>query len=189
MRIIAGRGRGTQLFAPKGMDTRPTQDKVKESLFNMIQFDVPQARVLDLFAGSGALALESLSRGAESAVLVDKSREALDCIRRNIQKLRMDDETTVLACDWTQALVKCQIQGLQFDLVFLDPPYRMTELAEISNKLLEMNLLAQDALLVIEHRTDTQPQMNDCFSLERERTYGDTQIHFYRLNMEEAHEI
>ena len=86
MRIIAGRARGTQLLAPKGMDTRPTQDKVKESLFSMIQWDVPDACVLDLFAGSGALALESLSRGAQEAVLVDKSREALDCIRKNIAK-------------------------------------------------------------------------------------------------------
>lgn len=180
MRIIAGRARGTQLLAPKGMDTRPTQDKVKESLFSMIQFDVPQANVLDLFAGSGALALESLSRGAESAVVVDKSREALECIRKNVAKMRVEDAVTILAMDWSQALLKCKQSGCLFDLVFLDPPYRMTELGEICRRLMELNLLAADVMLVLEHRTGIELQMPEGFVLEKERTYGETQIHFYR---------
>ncbi len=180
MRIIAGRARGTQLLAPKGMDTRPTQDKVKESLFSMIQLDVPEAAVLDLFAGSGALALESLSRGATSAVLVDKSREALDCIRKNIQKMRLEEQAEVLACDWQQALSKCSQTGRRFDLVFLDPPYRMTALGDMCARMQEMNLLSPGAMLVLEHRTGLLPQMPEGFALEKERTYGDTQIHFYR---------
>lgn len=187
MRIIAGRARGTQLLAPKGMDTRPTQDKVKESLFSMIQWDLPDAAVLDLFAGSGALALESLSRGAASAVLVDKSREALDCIRKNIEKLRMQEQATLLSCDWEQALLQSSRSGKRFDLVFLDPPYRMTGLGEICAKLLELHLLSPGAMLVLEHRTGFVPEMLPCFSLEKERTYGETQIHFYRLE-EEPHE-
>ncbi len=181
MRIIAGMARGTQLAAPKGMDTRPTQDKVKESLFSMIQLDVPDARVLDLFAGSGALALESLSRGAAEAVLVDRSREALDCIRKNIAKMRVEERATVLPCDWESALVKCRQTGKQFDLVFLDPPYRMTELGEMCRRMQEMELLLPEAMMVLEHRAGMQPEMPEAFSLEKERTYGDTQIHFYRF--------
>lgn len=186
MRIIAGRARGTQLLAPKGMDTRPTQDKVKESLFSMIQLDVPDAQVLDLFAGSGALALESLSRGAQSAVVVDKSREALDCIRKNIAKMRVEEQVTVLPLDWTQALLKCRQSGRRFDLVFLDPPYRMTELGEMCQKMLELDLLLPQAMLVLEHRTGVELHMPDVFTLEKERAYGETQIHFYRL--EDEHE-
>lgn len=187
MRIIAGRARGTQLVAPKGMDTRPTQDKVKESLFSMIQLDIPDAQVLDLFAGSGALALESLSRGAETAVVVDKSREALDCIRKNITKMRVEEQVTILPMDWSQALLKCKQLGKRFDLVFLDPPYRMTELGEMCQQMLEMGLLLPEAMLVLEHRTGVELHMPAPFVLEKERTYGETQIHFYRLE-EEAHE-
>ena len=187
MRIIAGKARGTQLLAPKGMDTRPTQDKVKESLFSMIQLDVPDANVLDLFAGSGALALESLSRGAASATIVDKSREALDCIRKNIAKLRMEQVTGVLPCDWEQALIKLSSMGKTFDLVFLDPPYRMTDLGSICRRMHELGLLAANAMLVLEHRTGVELHMPSPFALEKERTYGETQIHFYRLE-EEAHE-
>ncbi len=181
MRIIAGKARGTQLLAPKGMDTRPTQDKVKESLFSIIQWDVPDASVLDLFAGSGALALESISRGAASAVLVDKSREALDCIRKNIAKLRVEQETTLLACDWEQALVKCSTTGKTFNLVFLDPPYRMTDLGSICQRMLDLQLLQSGALLVLEHRTGVETNVPAALTLEKERTYGETQIHFYRL--------
>lgn len=187
MRIIAGMARGTQLAAPKGMDTRPTQDKVKESLFSMIQLDVPDANVLDLFAGSGALALESLSRGAADAVLVDRNREALDCIRKNIAKMRVEDRTTVYPCDWESALLKCRQTGRQFDLVFLDPPYKMTELGEMCCKLQEMQLLLPGAMMVLEHRTGVQLEMPPAFVLEKERTYGDTQIHFYRFE-EAQHE-
>ena len=97
MRIIAGQCGGAQLYAPRGMDTRPTQDKVKESLFSIIQAYVPGARVLDLFAGSGALALEALSRGADFAALADRDREAVSCIRRNGEKLRFMDAMRIYA--------------------------------------------------------------------------------------------
>lgn len=187
MRIIAGKARGTQLLAPKGMDTRPTQDKVKESLFSMIQWDIPDADVLDLFAGSGALALESISRGAASAVVVDKSREALDCIRKNIAKMRVEEQVSLLACDWEQALLQLSRSGRTFDLVFLDPPYRMTDLPAMCSKMQQLGLLATDAMMVLEHRTGIEMNMPPAFALEKERTYGDTQIHFYRLEAE-SHE-
>ena len=180
MHIIAGQRRGAQLFAPKGMDTRPTQAKVKESLFNIIQFYVPDARVLDLFAGSGNLALEAISRGAASAVMVDMDREAISCIRRNVEKLRFEDVTTVFKCDWHQAVAQMKSGGLgSFDLVFLDPPYRMTELGDMCAALADANLLAEDAMLVLEHKTGACPPLDERFELFKERVYADTEIHFY----------
>lgn len=180
MHIIAGQRRGAQLFAPKGMDTRPTQAKVKESLFNIIQFYVPDARVLDLFAGSGNLALEAISRGAASAVMVDVDREAAACIRRNVEKLRFENETALLKCEWRQAVVQLKNGGSEpFDLVFLDPPYRMTELGEMCNALADAGLLADDCMLVLEHRTGPFLLPDERFELFKERTYADTEIHFY----------
>lgn len=180
MHIIAGERRGAQLFAPKGMDTRPTQAKVKESLFNIIQAYVPDAHVLDLFAGSGNLALEAISRGAQSAVMVDMDREAAACIRRNVDKLRYAECTQLLKCDWRQAVSQMKAANMPpFDLVFLDPPYRMLELNEMCAALADNGLLAQDAMLVLEHRTGEFGRPDERFEEWKERTYADTQIHFY----------
>ena len=180
MHIIAGERRGAQLFAPKGMDTRPTQAKVKESLFNIIQAYVPEARVLDLFAGSGNLALEALSRGAQHAVRVDMDREAAGCIRRNVDKLRYAEQTRLLKCDWRQAVAQLRAENAQpFELVFLDPPYRMTELGEMCAALADGGLLAPDAMMVLEHRTGEFDRPDSRFEEWKDRTYADTQIHFY----------
>lgn len=177
MRIIAGERRGAQLFAPRGMDTRPTQAKVKESLFSIIQAYVPEASVLDLFAGSGSLALEALSRGADTAVLVDMDREALECIKRNIAKLRFEARAAAYRCDWRQAVAK--LCGKTFDLVFLDPPYRLMELEACCHALADGGLLSRDAMMVLEHKTGVVPVLDERFELLKQRRYGDTEIHFY----------
>ncbi len=183
MHIIAGERRGAQLIAPKGMDTRPTQAKVKESLFSIIQAYVPDARVLDLFAGSGNLALEAISRGAEHAVMVDMDREAVSCIRKNVEKLRFENCTQLYKCDWRQAVAQMKASTVQpFDLVFLDPPYRMLELNEMCGALADAGLLAPDALMVLEHRTGEFGRPDERFEEWKERTYADTQIHFYLYN-------
>ena len=183
MHIIAGERRGAQLFAPKGMDTRPTQAKVKESLFNIIQAYVPDARVLDLFAGSGNLALEAISRGAQSAVMVDMDREAASCIRRNVDKLRYAECTQLFKCDWRQAVSQMRAANMPpFDLVFLDPPYRILELNEMCAALADGGLLAEESMLVLEHRTGEFGRPDERFEEWKERTYADTQIHFYLYN-------
>lgn len=185
MRIIAGSKRGTQIFAPRGQDTRPTQDRVKESLFNIIQAYVPEATVLDLFAGSGALALEAISRGAAQAVLVDMDREAGACIRRNIAKLGFENAVKLYPCEFRRALAQMMKERRRFDLVFLDPPYRMTELAEICDELANGRLLANGAMLVLEHRSGFVPALDARFTLFNQRGYGDTEIHFYLYAEEE----
>ena len=189
MRIIAGEARGRTIIAPKGQDTRPTQDHVRESLFNILMREIPGARVLDLFAGSGALALEALSRGAESAVLVDNAPEAAQCIRRNVETVRAQERARVLPCGWEEALRRLSAEGRSFTLVFLDPPYRMTDTGEQCARMAALNLLDNEALVVIEHRRDTPPVLNERFVQRDERRYGDTAIHIYQYRGgENAHE-
>ncbi len=178
MRIISGSAKGSQIFAPKGKDTRPTQDRVRESLFNILQGDVDGAIVLDLFAGSGALALEAVSRGAERAVAVEHAQEAVVCIQRNIAKLGFGDRMEVLAGDWRQALPRLRGRGLLFDLVFLDPPYAMNTQG-VCGALEEAGLLQEGALLVVEHRRGARPALAGAFSLRSTRGYGDTEISFF----------
>ncbi|MEG0741032.1 MAG: 16S rRNA (guanine(966)-N(2))-methyltransferase RsmD [Clostridia bacterium] len=186
MRIIAGSARGTPICAPCGQDTRPTQDKVKESLFSMVQTAVPDAVVLDLFAGSGALGLEAVSRGAEHAVLVEPNGKAVACIRANIAKLRFDASVTLHACGWEQALVQLKRDGLRFHLVFIDPPYRMLALYESCGALADAGLLAPEATLVLEHHAGELAAPDARFVCVKERRYGDTELHIYHYQGEES---
>ena len=185
MRIISGSARGTSLYAPKGLETRPTQDRIKESLFNILQGKCDDASVLDLFAGSGALAFESISRGGIRAVLVDCDREASQCIKRNIEKLKFQQQTQFIQCDWKKALKKLSEANQKFDLIFLDPPYRMEILSEICTLLEEMSLLNSEAIIVLEHKRGYVPTLNNSFELWNFRDYKDTQIHIYQYNKED----
>ena len=175
MRIIGGEARGRRLFAPEGDETRPTADRVREALFNIIRADVPDAVALDLFAGSGALALEAISRGAKRAVLCDKSPRAVKVIRRNIELMRAEDKTTVIAGEWQRAV---SAPGEQFTLVFLDPPYRMTEVyAQALSALLAADRLAEDALIVMEHDAASPIEgIGAPFEIVDARKYRDTAI-------------
>ena len=125
MRIIAGKARGTILETPDGEDTRPTLERVKENFFNAINFDVAGAKVLDLFAGSGQLGLEALSRGAKEAVFVDSNTECIEIIRKNAQKAKLYDKCNILRYDYSEYLsgLKKRRDFGRFDMIFLDPPY------------------------------------------------------------------
>ncbi len=174
MRIIAGEARGRKLFAPEGVETRPTADRVRESLFNVIARRVDGARVLDLFAGSGALSFEALSRGARFAVLNDPARKACDVIRRNAELLGWQDRMALHQLDWRRALAR---QDEPFDLVFLDPPYRMTAVyGEVAAELCARSLLNEDALIVMEHLEKAPPVLPDGLRAADTRRYGDTAI-------------
>lgn len=181
MRIIGGQARGRTLVAPAGERTRPTQDYVRESLFNILREDVPGARVLDLFAGTGALALEALSRGAAYAVLVDSDRAACACIRSNMERVRAVERCRMLFCDYRQAIRRLGEQGERFDLVFIDPPYRMENTGEICAALYESGLLLPDCLLAVEHKDTSPPRLDGRFAVVDRRSYGETRITFVRL--------
>ncbi len=148
MRIITGRARGTQLYTLAGETTRPTSERAKEAVFSMLQFELSGARVLDLFAGSGQMALEAISRGASSAVLVDASREAVDILRKNVAKTHFEAECEIKCADYAQFLRgKCQAS---FNLVILDPPYAARLVAPALKLLLCGGWLSAGATIVCE---------------------------------------
>ena len=150
MRIISGSLRGSKLFTLEGENTRPTLDRVKEALFSKINYDLPESIVLDLFSGSGALALESISIGAEKAYICDLSRDAIRIIKQNIEKTRTEDKTFLLNCDYKKALEKFKKDKIKFDIIFLDPPYK-TDFAEEATKIiLESNILSDNGIIVLE---------------------------------------
>ena len=128
-RVVTGRYRGAVLFAPKGDTTRPTTDKVKESLFSILQTRIPDCSFLDLFAGCGQIGIEAVSRGARRAVLVDKGGEQISVIRRNLEKIRAigDDSFKVMRSPYDKALNDLIVKGEKFDIIYMDPPYRMAE--------------------------------------------------------------
>lgn len=182
MRIIAGEMRSRTIVPPKGTDTRPTLDRTRESLFNIIAAECPDAQVLDLYAGSGALALEAISRGAKSAVLCDCSREAAKAIRTNIAALRVEDRVRFLQMTDTQAISLLSREKAAFDLVFLDPPYRL-DTAPACAQLAEAGVLVDGALVVIEHAANVTPAPGAHYRMTDQRKYRDTMITFYRYEV------
>lgn len=183
MRIIAGTHRGRILHAPKGMETRPTQGRVRESLFSILQHDLPGAYVLDLFAGSGALGLEAISRGANAAVFVDHDRNAQAAIEKNIQALRAANQCRLLRCGYREAIASLARETTKFDLLFLDPPYLFQEIGATLSAIASSGILAQDALIVYEHNQKRTIQ-SDAYIVSDERTYGDTIITFLKSKRE-----
>ena len=181
LRIIGGEARGRALTAPRGMETRPTQDRVKESLFNILGVRVRGAHVLDLFAGSGALGLEALSRGAAEAVFADSGRPAQAAVLRNIEALGFAQRTLLLRCDWRAALRRLAAQGRRFDLMFLDPPYRMPGADAVLEAL--WDVAAEDALAVFEHDRRLPPAPGG-WTARDVRGYGDTALTFFQAAKE-----
>jgi len=175
MRVIAGTYGGRALKAPKGDSTRPTSDRVRESLFSILGDRVQDARVLDLFAGSGALGLEALSRGAASVTFVDDDRAAIATIKGNLSALKADAE--VRRTDALRFLGAAPESGAQYDLIFLDPPYRLAErLAPPLSEALHA-VLAPGAVVVAE--SDRRAPLALDLPLNDERRYGDTLIRIY----------
>jgi 16S rRNA (guanine966-N2)-methyltransferase len=172
VRIIAGSRKGHTIYAPPGRDTRPTSDRVRENTFNLIG-PVDDATVLDLFAGSGALGLEALSRGAASAVFVESDRDALRAIERNLDKLRLTG-ASVLRRDALQALAGEASAGRKYDLVLVDPPYdRYEEMLPTLARYLP-SVLAEDGLLVFETGARTEPDLP--LQLRTSRKYGNARV-------------
>lgn len=186
MRIIAGSARGRTFDAPQGRDTRPTLDRVRENVFNILQMKVRGAKVLDLFSGSGAMAFEAISRGAESAVLVDIDRAANAVQVKNAAKLRMDGQCRILNCDWQLAVRQLTAAGESFHAVFLDPPYAMHDMTQVMSAL--RPLLAEDAVIVLEHEAKTFPATPDGYDLYDSRKYGIAGVSFFRLRAEQEAE-
>ena len=187
MRIISGKSRGTKLYTLEGENTRPTLDRVKESIFNIIQGEIEGAKILDLFAGSGAIGLEFLSRGADKAVLCDKSKEAINIIKKNISKTHFEDKAQVFNIDFENCLEK--LKNEQFDIIYLDPPYETDYIMKSLEKIIELKIAKQESLIIIEtddeQRILKQIENVDVKIIDR-RKYGRAAIIFVGLKKEDA---
>ena len=173
MRIVAGSCKGAKIFAPKGLDTRPTSDRVREAAFNLIG-PVDGAAVLDLYAGSGALGLEALSRGADSAVFVESDREACRTIGRNLEKLRLTGAE--VAC--SDALRFLAAERRRFDLILVDPPYDVVESVAVRLATYLPAVLAESGLVVLESSSRIEPELPP-LALRTSRRYGNARVSLF----------
>jgi 16S rRNA (guanine(966)-N(2))-methyltransferase RsmD len=187
MRVIAGRLRGRRVDAPKGSLVRPTYDRVRESVFAIVGPAIEGATVLDLFAGSGVLGIESISRGARAAVLVDIDPGIVEIIRTNVEKLGIARECDVRRGDALRLLERDALAG-RFDIVFVDPPYRSGIHARVLDLLGEPGRLPAGALVVVEHGAgDELPESRGGLALARRERYGSTAVSFYEAGGNDAH--
>jgi 16S rRNA (guanine966-N2)-methyltransferase len=179
LRIIAGEFKGKKLTSVRGKTIRPTADRTRESMFNILSHRVPEAIVLDLFAGTGALGIEALSRGAESAVFVDNSRESLSVIRRNVESCALDDRASIIKWNIEKNLNCLKAVKTGFDLVFIDPPYHRNLLKPTLFNIDQSNSLKNGSCIVVEHAS-LEPVPTDllAFELTDQRRYGKTLVSF-----------
>ena len=179
MRVISGTAKGLRLTAPTGTRTRPALDQVKEAIFNIL-FDVSDMRVLDLFAGSGSIGIEALSRGASEAVFVDEWNKATDVIRKNLLHCRLDDRAMVIKSQVDRAIDRFGRKGDKFDLIFVDPPYEKDLVMPSLCKVSDSSIANENAIIVVEHHPKETIGDIPGLRLTDSRKYGQTLITFLR---------
>jgi len=181
MRVIAGSAKGHPLKAPKGEAVRPTTDRVKEGIFSSIQQRIPSSIVVDLFAGSGSLSIECLSRKASHAYLVEWSADHVQCIQENLHKVKRTENATILQKEVQAGIQHLHKQGVKADLVFMDPPYQQ-QLTESTLELLSRyDIMSKDGIIVAEHgKSEILPEKTGMFLRFKQKKYGDTMISYYR---------
>ena len=178
MRVITGKARGVQLKTPEGLQTRPTSDRVKEALFSIINFDIPGARVLDLFGGTGQLGIEALSRGAKSATFVDAGEPACRLIRENLKRTKLENDGKVIRSDYLDYLNRCREQ---YDIIFLDPPYAEVFLENSLKRIAEIDILQSNGIIVAERPLGKDlPWELEGFTRSKDYKYGKTLLTIYR---------
>ena len=182
MRIITGRAKGVRLETLEGITTRPTSERVKEALFSTLQFDLQGRSVLDLFAGSGQLSLEAISRGAASAVMVDRSKDAVRIIKKNIEKTKLSDMCEVHNCEFKEYILKNK--GKKFDIVFIDPPYAAGLYEECIALLLSCDMLKPSSMVVCESECDdllsNAPEIYAQLEILKHTRYGRAAITIFK---------
>lgn len=178
MRVISGSARGRRLKELPGMETRPTTDQVKESIFNIIQFDIEGRKVLDLFAGTGQMGIEALSRGAAHATFVDLAPAAAKIVRENVELTRFNDVSKVVQSDWRGFLFSCREK---FDLIFLDPPYRTDMLENAMQTIAAIDILSEHGIMICESPLDKAlPELAAPYEKGKEYRYGKIKVTLYR---------
>lgn len=178
MRVITGKARGIQLKTPEGMLTRPTADRVKEALFSIINFDIPGARVLDLFGGTGQLGIEALSRGAVAATFIDDREESCRLIRENLKRTKLEQNAKVIRSDYMDYLNRCREQ---YDIIFLDPPYAEVFLENAIKRITEIDILHSDGIIVAERPLGKEiPWEFEGYTRSKDYKYGKVLLTIYR---------
>ena len=178
MRVIAGTARGTQMKTPEGMQTRPTIDRVKEALFSIIHFDLPGAKVLDLFGGTGQLGIEALSRGAASATFVDQAEPACRLIKENLRRAKLENGAKVVRGDYMEYLSRCREE---YDIILLDPPYAEVFLENALKRITEIDILRSGGIIVAERPVGKDlPWEFPGFTRSKDYKYGTVLLTLYR---------
>ena len=178
MRVITGSARGVVLKTPDGMNTRPTTDRVKEALFSIIHFDIPGAKVLDLFGGTGQLGIEALSRGAASATFVDQSDAACKLIKENLRRTKLEQVGKVIRSDYLEYLSRCREE---YDIILLDPPYAEVFLENAIKCITEIDILRTGGIIVAERPLGKElPWEFDGYTRSRDYKYGQILLTLYR---------
>ena len=177
MRVVTGKARGVLLKTPQGMQTRPTADRVKEAMFSIVNFDIPGASVLDLFAGTGQLGIEALSRGAKSAVFVDAREDACKIVRENLRRTKMENQAKTVRSDYLEYLKRCREK---FDIILLDPPYAEVFLETALKTIAEIDILQSGGIIITERPLGKELLLDfDGFARSKDYKYGNTLLTLY----------
>lgn len=180
-RIISGTAKGVLIGAPKGMNTRPTSDRAKEALFSILGDIYVGKKVADLYSGTGSLGLEALSRGAHYCVFIDKDRRAIDAIKNNAKKSKLEKNTLIICMDVNKALGSNDIKEYRYACVFMDPPYNKSLLSDTIEKIYEGDIIDDEGILVVEHsKGEMPPDKIAGFVCTDRRTYGLVNFSFYK---------
>ena len=184
MRVIAGIARSVPLITPKGLETRPTSDQIKETLFNMLQGYIEGSNFLDLYAGSGQIGIEALSRGAEFAAFVEKSDEAVKCIKANVDKTKFNDKSMILKLEVLSGMRALELEKKRFDIVFLDPPYNQGLEQGILTALVGSAILNDEVIIIVEASKNTDFSFVDYLGLKivKDKIYKNNRHLFLRKN-------
>lgn len=184
MRVITGEARGIKLLTPEGTSTRPTTDRVKEAMFSILQFEIEGRDVLDLFAGTGQLGIEALSRGANRAVFVDSGAPAVRLIKENLRRTKLGDRGRVYQCDYQKYLQTC---GEKFDLIFLDPPYAEKFLENALEIISEIDILRVGGIIICEKTMEKVLEREvKGLQLHREYRYGKSSLVLYKKGAKDS---
>lgn len=183
MKVISGKLRGRKIDGYDINGTRPTMDRVKESLFGMIQENIYDSVVLDLFAGSGQLGIEAISNGANTCYFIDNNNIVINILKKNVSNLGINDNSKIILSDWKRAINNFGDKGIKFDLIFVDPPYDYDVYEKILRKVDELNLLNDKGLIVLEHHNLKFDNEYGNLVKYKERNYGNKDITIYKNNV------
>ena len=178
MRVISGSARGLKLKAPEGLNTRPTTDRIKESLFNILAYDLYEINFLDLFSGSGAIGIEALSRGADKAVFVDSSNESVAVIEENLKFTRLRDKAEIIKSDAMTAISKLKSKDIKFDIIFMDPPYNKEFVENTLKAIYDARLIADRGFIVAEQSIEDELPDIEGLNVFRVKEYRTTKMTF-----------